>query len=139
MRPRARRMYDRFERLIARCGEYHVSPAKTSRVSGPGTLRGHHPVVGAANGLQLCPAVSAALAPLRAGRGGRARVVDPPDGGHGAATAGQASAGLAATKLPAHGAAGASEGWGQTPGSWSLIDARSGSAAAAATEHLSTF
>jgi hypothetical protein len=29
MGPRARALYDRFERLIAACGEYHVAPAKT--------------------------------------------------------------------------------------------------------------
>jgi len=29
MGPRARELYDRFEDLIANCGEYHVSPAKT--------------------------------------------------------------------------------------------------------------
>ena len=29
MGPRARALYDRFEQLIANCGEYHVSPAKT--------------------------------------------------------------------------------------------------------------
>lgn len=29
MGPNARALYDRFEQLIAACGEYHVSPAKT--------------------------------------------------------------------------------------------------------------
>jgi hypothetical protein len=29
MGPRARALYDGFERMIARCGEYHVAPAKT--------------------------------------------------------------------------------------------------------------
>jgi hypothetical protein len=29
MGPRALRMYQRFERMIARCGEYHISPART--------------------------------------------------------------------------------------------------------------
>jgi hypothetical protein len=29
MGPRARQLYDRFEQLIAACGEYHVAPAKT--------------------------------------------------------------------------------------------------------------
>jgi hypothetical protein len=29
MGPRARRLFRRFERLIGRCGPYHVSPAKT--------------------------------------------------------------------------------------------------------------
>lgn len=29
MGPRARAFYDRFERMIAACGEYHVAPAKT--------------------------------------------------------------------------------------------------------------
>ena len=29
MGPRARALYERFEQLIARCGEYHVSPAKS--------------------------------------------------------------------------------------------------------------
>jgi hypothetical protein len=29
MGPRARALYDGFERLIAACGEYHVAPAKT--------------------------------------------------------------------------------------------------------------
>jgi hypothetical protein len=29
MGPRARALYDRFERMIAKCGEYHVAPAKT--------------------------------------------------------------------------------------------------------------
>jgi hypothetical protein len=29
MGPRARALYDRFEQMIAACGEYHVAPAKT--------------------------------------------------------------------------------------------------------------
>jgi hypothetical protein len=29
MGPKARPLYDRFERMIAACGEYHVAPAKT--------------------------------------------------------------------------------------------------------------
>ena len=29
MGPRARRLYDRFQRMIAKCGEYHVAPALT--------------------------------------------------------------------------------------------------------------
>jgi len=29
MGPRARALYERFEELISRCGEYHVAPAKT--------------------------------------------------------------------------------------------------------------
>jgi len=38
MGPRARQMYRRFERMIARCGEYHVSPAKT-RIAFLGRVR----------------------------------------------------------------------------------------------------
>jgi hypothetical protein len=38
MGPRARRLYERFEQLIARCGEYHVSPAKT-RITFLGRVR----------------------------------------------------------------------------------------------------
>jgi hypothetical protein len=38
MGPRARRMYDRFEELIASCGEYYVSPAKT-RIAFLGRVR----------------------------------------------------------------------------------------------------
>ncbi len=38
MGPRARLLYDRFERLIANCGEYHVSPAKT-RITFMGRVR----------------------------------------------------------------------------------------------------
>lgn len=29
MGPRARALYDRFEALVADCGEYHIAPAKT--------------------------------------------------------------------------------------------------------------
>ena len=36
--PRGRALYDRFERLIAVCGEYHVSPAKT-RIAFLGRVR----------------------------------------------------------------------------------------------------
>jgi Domain of unknown function (DUF5655) len=36
--PRARQLYERFEALIARCGEYHVSPAKT-RITFLGLVR----------------------------------------------------------------------------------------------------
>jgi hypothetical protein len=36
--PRGRALYDRFERLIAACGEYHVSPAKT-RIAFLGRVR----------------------------------------------------------------------------------------------------
>jgi hypothetical protein len=38
MTPRTRRLYDGFEQLIARCGDYHVSPAKT-RVTFLGRVR----------------------------------------------------------------------------------------------------
>jgi uncharacterized protein DUF5655 len=38
MGPRARQLYDRFEDLIAACGPYHVSPAKT-RISFLGRVR----------------------------------------------------------------------------------------------------
>ena len=38
MGPRARALYSRFERLIAACGEYHVSPAKT-RIAFLGRVR----------------------------------------------------------------------------------------------------
>jgi len=38
MGPNARDIYDRFESLIARCGEYHVSPAKT-RIAFMGRIR----------------------------------------------------------------------------------------------------
>lgn len=38
MGPRARALYDRFEALIARCGEYHVAPAKT-RIAFLGRVR----------------------------------------------------------------------------------------------------
>lgn len=38
MGPRARKLYDRFERMIAACGEYHVAPAKT-RIAFLGLVR----------------------------------------------------------------------------------------------------
>ena len=38
MAPNARAIYDRFEALIASCGEYHVSPAKT-RIAFMGRIR----------------------------------------------------------------------------------------------------
>jgi predicted RNA-binding Zn-ribbon protein involved in translation (DUF1610 family) len=38
MGPKARRLYDRFETLVARCGEYYVSPAKT-RITFMGRIR----------------------------------------------------------------------------------------------------
>ncbi len=38
MGPRARALYDRFESLIAACGEYHVGPAKT-RIAFLGRVR----------------------------------------------------------------------------------------------------
>lgn len=38
MGPRARTLYDRFERLIAACGPYHVAPAKT-RIAFMGRVR----------------------------------------------------------------------------------------------------
>jgi hypothetical protein len=38
MGPRARRLYRRFEQLIARCGPYHVSPART-RIAFLGRVR----------------------------------------------------------------------------------------------------
>jgi hypothetical protein len=38
MGPRARALYDRFESLIAACGEYHVAPAKT-RIAFMGRVR----------------------------------------------------------------------------------------------------
>ena len=38
MGPKARSLYDRFETLIARCGEYYVSPAKT-RITFMGRIR----------------------------------------------------------------------------------------------------
>jgi hypothetical protein len=38
MGPRGRELFDRFERLIANCGEYHVSPAKT-RIAFLGRVR----------------------------------------------------------------------------------------------------
>ncbi len=38
MGPRARELYDRFERMIAACGEYHVAPAKT-RIAFLGRVR----------------------------------------------------------------------------------------------------
>jgi hypothetical protein len=38
MGPRARGLYDRFEQMIARCGEYHVAPAKT-RIAFLGRVR----------------------------------------------------------------------------------------------------
>jgi len=38
MGPRARKLYERFERMIANCGEYHVSPAKT-RITFLGRVR----------------------------------------------------------------------------------------------------
>ena len=38
MGPRARALYDRFESLIAACGEYHVAPAKT-RIAFLGLVR----------------------------------------------------------------------------------------------------
>jgi hypothetical protein len=38
MGPRARRLYDRFETLVAACGEYHVAPAKT-RIAFMGQVR----------------------------------------------------------------------------------------------------
>jgi hypothetical protein len=38
MGPRARALYDRFEELIAACGEYHVAPAKT-RIAFLGRVR----------------------------------------------------------------------------------------------------
>lgn len=38
MTPRAQAIYDRFESLIANCGEYHVSPAKT-RITFMGRIR----------------------------------------------------------------------------------------------------
>lgn len=38
MGPRARELYDRFEEMIAACGEYHVAPAKT-RIAFMGRVR----------------------------------------------------------------------------------------------------
>ena len=38
MGPRARRLYDRFEEMIAACGPYHVGPAKT-RIAFLGRVR----------------------------------------------------------------------------------------------------
>jgi len=38
MGPRAHRLYDRLELLVSRCGEYHVSPAKT-RIAFLGRVR----------------------------------------------------------------------------------------------------
>ncbi len=38
MSPRARQLYDRFEKMIAECGEYYVSPAKT-RIAFLGRVR----------------------------------------------------------------------------------------------------
>lgn len=38
MGPRARKLYDRFEEMIAACGEYHVGPAKT-RIAFLGRVR----------------------------------------------------------------------------------------------------
>lgn len=38
MGPQARALYDRFEQLIASCGEYHIGPAKT-RISFLGRVR----------------------------------------------------------------------------------------------------
>jgi len=38
MGPQARRLYDRFEAMIAACGEYHVAPAKT-RIAFLGRVR----------------------------------------------------------------------------------------------------
>ena len=38
MTPKARDIYDRFESLVANCGEYHVSPAKT-RIAFMGRIR----------------------------------------------------------------------------------------------------
>jgi hypothetical protein len=38
MGPRARALYDRFEAMIAACGEYHVAPAKT-RIAFLGRVR----------------------------------------------------------------------------------------------------
>jgi len=38
MGPSARRLYERFEQLVSRCGEYHVSPAK-SRITFLGRVR----------------------------------------------------------------------------------------------------
>jgi hypothetical protein len=38
MGPRASRLYRRFEQLVARCGTYHVSPAKT-RITFLGRVR----------------------------------------------------------------------------------------------------
>jgi hypothetical protein len=38
MGPKARGLYDRFEQMIARCGEYHVAPAKT-RIAFLGRVR----------------------------------------------------------------------------------------------------
>jgi hypothetical protein len=38
MGPGARRLYDRFEQMIARCGPYHVGPAKT-RIAFLGRVR----------------------------------------------------------------------------------------------------
>jgi hypothetical protein len=38
MGPRTRRLFDRFEAMIAACGEYHVAPAKT-RIAFLGRVR----------------------------------------------------------------------------------------------------
>lgn len=38
MGPRSRKLYDRFERMIASCGEYYVAPAKT-RIAFMGRVR----------------------------------------------------------------------------------------------------
>jgi hypothetical protein len=38
MGPHARRLYARFEQLIARCGPYHIAPAKT-RIAFLGRVR----------------------------------------------------------------------------------------------------
>jgi hypothetical protein len=38
MAPQAQRLYERFEQLIARCGPFHVSPAKT-RIAFLGRVR----------------------------------------------------------------------------------------------------
>ena len=78
MGPRALGLYKKFERLVSRCGPYHVSPAKTRiAFSRAGALRRRHAVVRGRHDMRVCPSIRPSVAAVRQGGGGRTRVVEP--------------------------------------------------------------
>jgi len=108
MGPRARALYERFEELISRCGEYHVAPAKT-RIAFLARVR-FAGISSLSEGGMTC---SLALPrPLRSGRFAKVDEVVPgwwvkPPADHRSEGARRRGALLVATELPSDGAAGA--------------------------------